>query len=66
MIALGATSVGALMGVMKMPMPEVSDDAQATAAVQKLVGQGVDAIKLFASGARGPGLSNSAMHARPR
>lgn len=58
--------VGALMGLMKVPMHEVSDDAQATAAVQRLVRQGVDAIKLFASGARGPALSNTAMQAAVR
>jgi len=55
--------VGAMMGVMKTPMNEIADLTQAAATVQKLVQQGVDAIKLFASGARGPALSKSTMQA---
>jgi imidazolonepropionase-like amidohydrolase len=36
------------MGVMKTPLPEISDPAQAAAAAKKLLGEGVDGIKLFA------------------
>jgi imidazolonepropionase-like amidohydrolase len=37
------------MGVMKTPLPEITDAAQATAVSRKLLDQGVDGIKLFAS-----------------
>ena len=36
-----------MMGVMKTPLPEVGDAAQATAAAQKLLDQDVDGIKVF-------------------
>jgi imidazolonepropionase-like amidohydrolase len=39
-----------MMGVMKMPLPEVGD---ATAATQQLLGQGVDGIKIFVSSPNG-------------
>jgi imidazolonepropionase-like amidohydrolase len=38
-----------IMGVMKTALPEVSDAAQAAAASRKLLDEGVDGIKLFAS-----------------
>ena len=38
-----------LLGVMKTPLPEVSDAAQAAAAARKLLDSGVDAIKIFRS-----------------
>jgi imidazolonepropionase-like amidohydrolase len=59
--ALSPEIVSAMMGIIKTALNEVSEAAQATAAVQKLVSQGVDAIKLFASGARGARLSESVM-----
>jgi imidazolonepropionase-like amidohydrolase len=37
-----------MMGVMKTPLPEVADAAQAAAAAMKLLDAGVDGIKLFA------------------
>jgi imidazolonepropionase-like amidohydrolase len=36
-----------MMGVMKMPLPEVADAAQAAAVSKRLLDQGVDGIKLF-------------------
>jgi imidazolonepropionase-like amidohydrolase len=38
-----------MMGVMKTPLPEVADAAQAAAAAKKMLDAGVDGIKLFAS-----------------
>ncbi|HXB75542.1 MAG TPA: amidohydrolase family protein [Candidatus Acidoferrales bacterium] len=52
-----------MMGVMKTPLPEVADAAQAAAAAKKLLDAGVDAIKLFASAPRGASLPESAMQA---
>jgi imidazolonepropionase-like amidohydrolase len=37
------------MGVMKTPLPEITDAAQAAATSKKLLDEGVDGIKLFAS-----------------
>ncbi len=48
--------VVAMMGIMKTPLPEIADSAQASAAVRKLVGEGVDGVKFFASGQRGGSL----------
>jgi len=45
------------MGTMKAPLPEVADAAQAAAAARRLLEQGVDAIKLFASSPWSPALS---------
>lgn len=52
-----------MMGVMSIPLPEVADAAQATAASKKLLDEGVDGIKLFASSPRGASLSESVMQA---
>ena len=52
-----------LMGVMKMPLPEVGDAAQATAAVQKLLAAGVDGIKLFISSPAGATIPEDAVRA---
>ena len=52
-----------VMGLMKFPAPEIADPAQAAAAAKKLLDEGVDAIKLFASAQRGPSLSESTFQA---
>lgn len=52
-----------MMGVMKLPAPEISSDEQAAAAAKRLLAEGVDAIKLFASAPRSTPLSVSTMHA---
>ncbi|HET9392559.1 MAG TPA: amidohydrolase family protein [Candidatus Rubrimentiphilum sp.] len=36
------------MGVMKTPLPEITDAAQAAAAAKKLLAEGVDGVKVFA------------------
>jgi imidazolonepropionase-like amidohydrolase len=51
------------MGAMKFPAPEIADAAQAAAASRKLLDEGVDGIKLFASSPRGPSLPESAIQA---
>jgi imidazolonepropionase-like amidohydrolase len=48
---------------MKFPAPEIADAAQAAAASRKLLDEGVDGIKLFASSPRGPSLPESAIQA---
>ena len=50
-----------IMGVMRTPLPEIADAAQASAAARKLLDDGVDAIKLFASAPRGASLPESAI-----
>ncbi|MGI8741971.1 MAG: amidohydrolase family protein [Bryobacteraceae bacterium] len=52
-----------IMGLMKTPLPEVADAAQAAAASRKLLDQGVDGIKLFASSPSKASLPESAMQA---
>jgi len=52
-----------MMGSMKFPAPEIADAAQATAAAKKLLDEGVDGIKLFASSPRGAPLAESAIQA---
>ena len=52
-----------LMGVMATPLPEITDAAQAAAASKKLLEQGVDAVKLFASSPRGAPLPDGAIQA---
>ena len=61
--ALPSDTVVNLMGLMKFPAPEVADAKQATAASAKLLEEGVDGIKLFASAPRGGRLPDSAMQA---
>lgn len=61
--ALPSDQVIGLMGLMKFPAPEVADTAQAADAAKKLLDEGVDAIKLFASSPRGPSLSKSVIQA---
>ncbi len=61
--ALPSDQVIGLMGLMKFPAPEVADPAQAADAAKKLLDQGVDAIKLFASSPRSSSLSESTFRA---
>ncbi len=61
--ALPSDQVIGLMGLMKFPAPEVADPAQAAAAAKKLLDEGVDAIKLFASSPRSSSLSESIFRA---
>ncbi len=61
--ALPSDQVLNLMGAMKFPAPEIADAAQAAAAAKKLLEEGVDAIKLFASSPRSASLHESAMQA---
>lgn len=61
--ALPSDTVLNMMGVMTFPAPEVADAAQAAAAARKLLDEGVDGIKLFASSPRGAPLPESAMQA---
>jgi imidazolonepropionase-like amidohydrolase len=61
--ALPSDQVLGMMGVMKLPAPEVADAAQAAAAARKLLDAGVDGIKLFASAPRSTPLPKSAFHA---
>jgi imidazolonepropionase-like amidohydrolase len=52
-----------MMGAMKFPAPEVTDGPEARAAVRRLLDEGVDAIKLFASSPRGAPLPPAAFGA---
>ncbi len=61
--ALPSDQVLSLMGLMKFPAPEIADAAQAAAAAKKLLDEGVDAVKLFASSPRSPSLSENAFQA---
>jgi len=61
--ALPSEEIGNFMGLMKTPLPEISDAAQAAAATRKLLNQGVDGIKLFASSPGGATLPESAIRA---
>jgi imidazolonepropionase-like amidohydrolase len=61
--ALPSDQVLGMMGVMKLPAPEVADAAQAAAAARKLLDAGVDGIKLFASAPRGAPLPESVFQA---
>jgi imidazolonepropionase-like amidohydrolase len=52
-----------MMGVMKTPLPEIADSAQAAAVSKKLLEQGVDGIKLFASSPAMASLPENAIEA---
>ena len=56
-------TVVAMMGWITTPLPEVADAAQAAAASVKLLNEGVDGIKVFASAQRNAVLSESAIQA---
>jgi imidazolonepropionase-like amidohydrolase len=57
--ALPSDQVLGMMGVMKLPAPEIADAAQAAAAAKKLLDAGVDGIKIFASAPRSAPLPES-------
>jgi imidazolonepropionase-like amidohydrolase len=61
--ALPSDQVIGLMGLMKFPAPEIANALEAADAAKKLLDQGVDAIKLFASSPRSPSLSESTIEA---
>ncbi len=61
--ALPPDIVGYMMGWMKVPLPEIADAEQAAAAAGKLLAEGVDGIKLFASSPRSAPLPESAIQA---
>jgi len=61
--ALPSDQVLGMMGVMKLPAPEIADAPQAAAAAKKLLDAGVDAIKIFASAPRGAPLPESVFQA---
>ena len=61
--AFPSDTVLSLMGLMKFPAPEIAVPAQAAGAAKKLLDEGVDAIKLFASAQRGPALSEATIQA---
>jgi imidazolonepropionase-like amidohydrolase len=61
--ALPSDQVLSLMGLMKFPAPEIADAAQAADAAKRLLDQGVDGIKLFASSPRSAPLPESAFQA---
>lgn len=52
-----------IMGVTKFAAPEIADAAQAASASRKLLDEGVDGIKLFASSPRSASLPESAIRA---
>jgi imidazolonepropionase-like amidohydrolase len=52
-----------MMGLMKTPLPEIADAAQAAAVSKKLLDDGVDGIKLFASPPRSASLPDGAIQA---
>jgi imidazolonepropionase-like amidohydrolase len=61
--AMPSDTVLAMMGVMKTALPETADAAAVTAAAGKLLEQGVDGIKVFASSPRSGALPESALRA---
>ena len=61
--AIPSEAVLGVLGVMNFPAPEIVDAPQAAAAVKKLLDQGVDGIKLFASSPRSTSLSESTIRA---
>src|SRR5207302_413518 len=52
-----------MMGAMNAPLPEVTNASEAANAARKLLDQGVDGIKLFASSPRSAALPQSAIEA---
>jgi imidazolonepropionase-like amidohydrolase len=61
--ALPSEQVLSFMGVMKFAAPEIADAAQAAAASKKLLDEGVDGIKLFASSPRSASSPEGAIQA---
>jgi imidazolonepropionase-like amidohydrolase len=60
---LPSDQVLGMMGVMKLPAPEIADAAGAAAAAIRLLDAGVDGIKLFASAPRSTPLTEGAIRA---
>ncbi|HYL63525.1 MAG TPA: amidohydrolase family protein [Candidatus Methylomirabilis sp.] len=61
--ALPSDTVLSMMGTMKFPAPEIAYAAQASAAAQRLLDDGVDGIKLFASSPRSKPLTVETLQA---
>ncbi len=61
--AFPSDQVLGIMGLMKFAAPEITDPAEAAAAAKKLLDQGVDGIKLFASSPRSAALPASVFQA---
>lgn len=61
--AVPSEEVVNIMGLMRTPLPEIADAAQAAAASRKLLDEGVDGIKLFASSPGSAPLPPSAIQA---
>ena len=61
--ALPSDQILSMMGSMNFPAPEISTDEQAASAARKLLDEGVDAIKLFASSPRSAPLAENVMRA---
>jgi len=59
--AMPSDQVLGIMGVTKTALPEIGDSDQAKTIAKKLLDQGVDAIKLFASSPSGSSLSEEIM-----
>src|SRR5262245_4277849 len=61
--ALPSETVVNMMGWMNVPVPEITDAAQAAAVSKKLLDDGVDGIKLFRSSPRSASLPDSVLQA---
>lgn len=61
--ALPSDQVLSMMGSMKFPAPEITDEDQAASATRSLLESGVDGIKLFASSPRSAPLPETVMRA---
>jgi len=61
--AVPSETVLHMMGAMNVPVPEVKNAKEAAIATRKLLDQGVDGIKLFASSPRSAALAQSAIEA---
>ncbi|MGB2641815.1 MAG: amidohydrolase family protein [Candidatus Acidiferrum sp.] len=61
--AFPSDQILSMMGSMKFPAPDISTESQAASAARKLLDEGVDGIKLFASSPRSAPLAESVMRA---
>jgi imidazolonepropionase-like amidohydrolase len=64
--AIPSETVLHMMGAMNVPLPEVKNAREAANAARKLLDQGVDGIKLFASSPRSAALPQSVIEAAAR